>query len=163
VMSVVFVSDDPSVPSRKAQRQDESLAMLANCWLVLNLSDCGSFAGMEVQAQPSKIPTRTRDTAPWVHSLAWVCQIGYHTHTRGTCLSGTVGLPVPVLNPRPIWTFCRMYLVDICVAQLWHCSPVLNPSLNWNLTGSPVQGSKVGWTEPELRFSGAIYVWTTTK
>ena len=35
---------------------------------------------------------------PRVRGLARVCQIGYHTRTHGTRLSGTAGLPVPVLN-----------------------------------------------------------------
>ena len=37
---------------------------------------------------------------PRVRGLARVCQIGYHTRTRGTRLSGTAGLPVPVLNAK---------------------------------------------------------------
>jgi len=47
-----------------------------------------------------KIPTGTHDTAPQVHGMAWVWQIGYRTRTCRTHLSGTMGLPIPMANPK---------------------------------------------------------------
>jgi hypothetical protein len=46
------------------------------------------------------------------HGMAQVCQIGYCTHTRGTHLSGTAGLPVPLFKPSFTLLFLAALLTN---------------------------------------------------
>ena len=59
----------------------------------------------------------TRNTVAQVCGVAWVGQIWYRTCTRGTRLSGTAGLPVPVRNPKDLMRVCSHFTFFISSQQ----------------------------------------------
>ena len=73
----------------------------------------------------------THDTAAQVHSVLWCAKIRNRTCTHGTHFGGTVGLPVPVLNP----TFTNMINLNINNQLVLNKEPTLT-LLMWDGSGS---------------------------
>ena len=54
----------------------------------------------EIAGYPITKPVNTRNTVVWVCSVSQCAKIQNHTHTHGTHFGNTVGIPIPILNPK---------------------------------------------------------------